>query len=153
MTIAVHNRQRRVRLDLAWLRNVAQIALAQCAEYPVAPGTALSGLEHVDVAIVSDKRIASIHEQFMRISGPTDVITFDHGEIVISAETAQENARRFSQPLEHELALYAIHGLLHLNGYDDHKAGEAAKMRRLQESVLKRCLAEVASRLKSANKQ
>lgn len=145
MTIAVHNRQRRVRFDRHWLAKLASVALPKSLEHP-APGrseTALAGLEHVEIIIVSDRKIAGLHAQFMGIPGPTDVITFDHGEIVISAETAQENARRFLQSLEHELALYVIHGLLHLHGHEDATAAGAARMRRLQERILRQCLAHL----------
>ena len=51
----------------------------------------------MSVAIVSDRRIAEIHVDFMGIAGPTDVITFDHGDIVISAETAAQMARPASE--------------------------------------------------------
>ena len=47
------------------------------------------------------------------------MITFEHGEIVISAQTAAENAAKYGKRLDHEVALYIIHGLLHLNGYED----------------------------------
>ena len=139
MTIAVHNRQKRVRFDLPWLKKIARSALGECSKR-VAPGTALSSLEAVDVTIVSDEEIAAVHKGFMDLPGATDVITFDHGEIIISADTAVQNAAHFVQPLEHELALYVIHGLLHLNGYDDQQPAAAAQMRQLQESILRQCL-------------
>ena len=141
MSIAVFNRQRKIRFDLRRVKQIANCALREehVAE-TAAPGSAFSRLESIEVTIVSDGKIAAIHEQFMRIPGATDVITFEHGEIVISAETALKNAERFSQPVEHELALYIIHGLLHLRGYNDQNPSDAARMRDLQERVLKKCL-------------
>ena len=106
MTITVANRQAGVKFDLRWLRKIARFALAECLPQRVADEPPLTQLEAVEVAIVSDPAIAEVHEKFMRISGPTDVITFAHGEILISADTAQNNARRFRQKLERELALY-----------------------------------------------
>ena len=76
----------------------------------------------------------------MNIPGATDVITFDHGEIVISAETALENSRIHGKTLEEELALYMIHGLLHLKGFDDKESGAAAEMDREQQRILAQCL-------------
>jgi probable rRNA maturation factor len=133
--IFVENRQRAVRFDLRWVRRFAQAALAECGE----------ALPHIEVAIVSDRTIARVHRQFMQIEGATDVITFDHGEIVIGAGTARRQAREFSQPLEHELGRYIIHGLLHLAGYDDRTSRDRAGMHRMQERVMKTCLARLAA--------
>jgi probable rRNA maturation factor len=95
----------------------------------------------VEVAIVSDRVIARVHEQFMNIPGATDVITFEHGELVTSAQTAAVYARQYGTDVNEELALYIIHGLLHLNGYDDLNQTDAALMRRTQQHILKACLA------------
>lgn len=139
--IAVINRQRRVRFDLPWLRRFAAVALEKCLPECADAQEALRALPEIEVVIVSDRTIARVHREFMAISGPTDVITFEHGEIVISAETAREHAIAYGQQLEVELALYTVHGLLHLNGFDDTTAPAAAKMDRVQRRVLKSCLA------------
>lgn len=136
MKIEVHNRQRAVRVPLAWLRRVAAVALEECA------GPAQE-LETIEVTLVSDRVSAAVHERFMGIGGPTDVITFEHGEIVISAATARRQAAEHGAPLGEELALYIIHGLLHLNGGEDATARGAARMRRVQARVLRACLARV----------
>lgn len=140
VTIAVFNRQKKVRVDLRWLRKLAQLALPETVPHSASSDSALAQLDRVEIVLVSDATIAAIHEQFMQISGATDVITFEHGEIVISSETAQQNAARFSQSIEHELALYLIHGLLHLNGHDDQRPADAARMKRLQTRILQNCL-------------
>jgi probable rRNA maturation factor len=80
--------------------------------------------------------MAQLHRRFLNEAGPTDVITFQHGEIVISAETARRQARAFRTSLEHELRLYIVHGLLHLRGYDDKAPAGAAEMKRLQEKLV-----------------
>jgi probable rRNA maturation factor len=100
-------------------------------------------LPQISVLIVSDRKIASLHRQFMNESGSTDVITFQHGEIFISAETARRNARRFGNTVARELCLCVVHGLLHLHGFDDRDEASARKMRIVQRKIL----AE-ASRLK-----
>src|SRR5580704_842177 len=125
MEISLSNRQRSVQLDLKWLRRFSKIALAECLKHQACSKPVLPGLENVDVVIVSDRVIADVHRRFMNIPGPTDVITFDHGEIVTSAQTAALYARQYGHGVDRELALYIIHGLLHLNGYDDHTRSDA----------------------------
>ena len=140
MTISVRNLQRRVRLDLPWLRRFAGIALEECARVSGDEHFALRALDEISVALVSDRRIAELHVEFMDIAGPTDVITFEHGDIVISAETAQSYAKQYAQPVDHEVALYIVHGLLHLNGFDDRNARDRRRMQAAQARVMKRCL-------------
>lgn len=142
-TIRLTNRQRRVRFNADWLRHIAGVALQNCRDVCGDGRFALRALGEVEVVIVSDRVIARVHEQFMGIAGATDVITFEHGEIVISAETARANAAEFGTTIERELALYTIHGLLHLNGFADATPPDAARMRRVQDRVLKKCLAQI----------
>jgi probable rRNA maturation factor len=125
---------------------MAEVALVECTPHSADGRFALRSLPEVEISIVSDRVIADVHLRFMSIQGPTDVITFDHGEIVMSAQTAQQYAAQYGHSLDHELALYIIHGLLHLNGYEDATARDAARMRRLQERLLRACLAQVSSR-------
>ena len=141
MKIHVQNRQRAVAVDLPWLRRFAEAALEKCARQSGDGSFALAQLAEVEVAIVSDRVIARVHREFMGLPGATDVITFAHGEIVMSAPTAQSHAREYGHPTGHELALYTVHGLLHLNGYEDDTARAAARMHRTQDRVLRACLA------------
>jgi probable rRNA maturation factor len=134
--ISVNNRQRMARVDVATLRDFAALALATCLELRGKKSDQLSRLGKVEVALVSDKRIAEIHRRFMNDPNPTDVITFQHGEIVISVGTAKRQAREFGTSLDHELRLYLVHGLLHLHGFDDKTAAGAREMQRLQEKVV-----------------
>ena len=143
MTISLHNRQRTIRLDLAWLRRFADIALGECLAHSADERFALKALPEVEVAIVSDRLISRVHLDFMGIAGATDVITFEHGEIVMSAQTAAIYAQRFGHAVERELALYVIHGLLHLNGFDDRTARDHTRMHRVQERVMQACLSQL----------
>ena len=139
--IMVQNRQRKVRFDLDWLRRFASLAVECCLCHRAAASPPLPSLGEVAVSIISDEAIARVHVEFMQVEGPTDVITFNHGEILISAATAKLQAADYSQELEHELGLYIIHGLLHLNGYKDKRPADAAVMRKLQARLLKQTLA------------
>jgi probable rRNA maturation factor len=134
MAIVVLNRQRARRLDLVPLREFASRALSECVK--VAKSRVLAKLPEVSVVFVSDKRIAKIHGQFMNDPTPTDVITFQHGEIFVSTDTAKRQARQYSTSVEHELRLYVVHGLLHLAGFDDKTPAGAAEMKRLQERIV-----------------
>ena len=141
MKIHVENRQRAVPVQLAWLRRFAEVAVEKCARESGDGRFALAQLSEVEVAIVSDRVIARVHREFMGIPGATDVITFAHGEIVMSAPTAQRYAGDYGHSTDGELALYTVHGLLHLNGYEDATARDAARMRRVQARILRACLA------------
>jgi probable rRNA maturation factor len=135
-SISVINRQRTAGVDVASLRDFAQSALAACVKRSQRTSSSLAHLGQVEVVLVSDKRIAQIHRRFMNEPRPTDVITFQHGEIVISVETAKRQARQFGTTLDHELRLYIAHGLLHLQGFDDKTATGAAEMKRGQERLV-----------------
>ena len=137
--LVLRNRQRTVRIALSWLRRFADAARRHCPWRAAVCGS----LEEVEITLVSDRIMAGLHRDFMGLAGPTDVLTFHHGEIVISAETAQTNARRYRQSLEREIALYTVHGLLHLNGFEDTTSRGAARMRTMQTRLLKACLEEL----------
>jgi len=66
-------------------------------------------------------------------------MTFQHGEIFISVDTARRHARAFGNSLLRELKLYIVHGLLHLHGFDDQTPAEARKMKAAQERILRIC--------------
>jgi len=85
---------------------------------------------------VSDEVIAQVHVDFMDIPGATDVITFSHGEIVISAETARSYGEEYGNSFERELMLYIIHGLLHLAGHEDEDVLERENMEKIQTFIL-----------------
>src|ERR1043166_3720479 len=96
-------------------------------------------LHEVFVWLISDRRMASLHRKFMHQTGPTDVLTFQHGEIFVSVQTAKSHARVFGNSLANELELYIVHGLLHLHGVDDQTETGARKMKKVQEKILRDC--------------
>jgi probable rRNA maturation factor len=131
MQIQVLNRQRKRRIRTKDLARFAAELLPRVRQ--VACSTELP--ERILVVLVSDRKIAQIHEKFMNIAGPTDVVTFQHGEIIISVDTAARQAADYGTSLFHELRLYLAHGLLHLAGYEDHSEEGFQEMRALQESL------------------
>ena len=143
--ISLLNRQRAVRFDVKWLRRFARVALEKCRGISDDGKFALQQLDEVSIAIVSDRTIARIHGEFMGLAGATDVITFAHGEIVMSAQTAALYAAEHGHRVEVELALYTVHGLLHLNGFEDATSRDAARMQKVQTRVLNECLESTPS--------
>ena len=133
--LVVLNRQRSVVLDLAALEARLLRALLLCAVHSADGVYALRSLEEVVVSLVSDRRIAQIHRDFMNIPGATDVITFEHGEIIISAQTAMRCAGEYGHSTLEEAALYAVHGMLHLNGFLDGTDDQRQVMHALQEGI------------------
>ncbi len=91
----------------------------------------------VVVALVDDETIAELHERFLDKPGPTDVLSFPPGEIVVSGDTARrEGELRGVAPL-HELLLYVVHGALHLRGHDDRTSKGRVRMRAAERRALK----------------
>jgi len=134
--VSVRNLQHKIAVNVVDLEMFARKALVLCLRSPRKTKTDLETLAEISIMIVSDRRMASVHRRFMNEAGPTDVITFQHGEIFISAEMAKRNARRFGNSLARELRLYVVHGLLHLHGFDDRDAAGARKMDGVQRKIL-----------------
>src|SRR4051812_23203470 len=91
-SIAVHNRQRAMKIDMGKLQGFAERAL-ELSLKSRAKKIHRQELSHIDVILVSDGRMSELHRRFLQLDGSTDVITFQHGEIFISVETARRQAR------------------------------------------------------------
>ena len=104
---------------------------------------------HVTVALVSDARVRALNGRYRRKDQATDVLSFPGGgaspgedsgvlgEIVIATGVARRQARAAGHPVQTELRVLALHGLLHLLGYDHEKddGGMARVERRLRRSA------------------
>lgn len=134
--IRVRNLQRKVRVNVTTLQNLAANAVCRCLQLHKRKQTELGKLHGVFVWLISDRRMSRLHRQFLGEQGTTDVLTFQHGEIFISVETAKRNARIFATSLIRELQLYIVHGLLHLHEFDDRTPAKARKMKQAQENIL-----------------
>ena len=135
MAVQVRNQQRKIRLDTRFLKKIGETTLAK-----MGAGEAECGL-----LLVDDRTMARLNERYRGIAGSTDVLSFPMregpfeslspgllGDVVISAETADRQARETGRPLLEEVAALVIHGILHLLGYDHQTPSEARKMRRLE---------------------
>ena len=137
--ICVRNRQRKITINVTELQEFAAKAVRCCLSVDNPKGTNLTTLHQLFVWLISDRRMSRLHGQFLGETGPTDVLTFQHGEIFVSAETAKRHAHLFGNPLARELQLYIVHGLLHLHGFEDQTKDGARKMKKVQEKILRHC--------------
>ncbi len=100
--------------------------------------------------LLDDKGIARLNKEFLQREGPTNVISFPMqeeqsttinpqllGDVVISLERAQKEAREAGMLFEDRLDYLLIHGILHLLGYDHQRSeSEAHRMRKKQKELL-----------------
>lgn len=91
----------------------------------------------VSLAVVDDPTIHTLNREHLQHDYATDVLSFVldrsesaiDGEVIVSCDTATENAAEYGWGAQDELLLYFIHGCLHLVGYDDHNDEDRAAMR------------------------
>ena len=103
--LRIYNRQKAHAISLPWLRRIGKAALPGCLAALKSPDAPLATLEEIEITLVNDADIARVHADFLDDPTPTDVITFHHGEILISADTALRQGTDHGQPLDHEVAL------------------------------------------------
>lgn len=93
-------------------------------------------LAGIEITLLDDDEMARLHGEYLNDATATDVITFEHGELLIGIEVAARQATEYGSSLNREIALYGIHGMLHLSGYDDRNAADARSMEKRQEELL-----------------
>jgi probable rRNA maturation factor len=109
-----------------------------------------SGSADVELTIVltDDSKIRALNREYLGIDAPTDVLSFPAaetdpgtgarylGDIVISMPYAANSAKKAGHPVEAEVQLLVVHGILHLLGYDHAGPREKAKMWKAQAAIL-----------------
>ena len=99
----------------------------------------------VSILLCDDAEIQELNREWRGKDKATDVLSFAQndpdilGDIVVSLPTAQRQAQAADWPLENEVALLAVHGLLHLLGYDDETEAGARQMQEKTTAALKEC--------------
>ncbi len=112
----------------------------------------LKGEYLTDVTIVDNKTIHKINKEYRNVDRPTDVISFAFldeesernlkggpislGQIIISYEKAEEQAKEYGHSLEREINFLFVHGMLHLLGFDHMKVEDEKVMFGLQDKIL-----------------
>ena len=133
--VEVSDTQGHLRVDPATIGQLVRVVLA-------AEGRPRA---QISIALVDNATIHAINRTHLGHDEPTDVITFPvngpddpvpAGELVVSTEMACTVAREIGVEPSLELALYVVHGLLHLCGYDDHDDADRRRMRRREDELL-----------------
>ncbi|CAI8022189.1 Endoribonuclease YbeY, partial [Geodia barretti] len=126
---AVQNRQRRFAVDPRELSAFLERIAAD-----VAPGDHRTAT----LRIVSDRKIRELNRRFRDQDRPTDVLAFPAdpaeylGDLVVSADTAARQAQEVGVGLDDEIRVLAVHGYLHLLGYDhEQDRGEMERLERV----------------------
>lgn len=96
----------------------------------------------INIILTSDKRITELNKKFLKHDYATDVLSFEldveplMGEVYISVDTALRQAKEYKVSLLNELQRLAIHGTLHLLGYNDTNKSDREKMKELENKYL-----------------
>jgi probable rRNA maturation factor len=151
--LSVRHLDRPVRVEARLLRRIAWAALDLL---PSGTRSRPAPRQHeVAFHLAGDRRMAALNEQHLGHGGPTDVITFDYGvpvpspaagaaglrgDVFIGVDVARRQAREFGTTWTAEVVRYLVHGLLHLQGYDDLEPAARRVMKR-EENRLVRALA------------
>lgn len=133
LDVVLLNRQRRRRVDAARIRRVLGGA-----------ASALRVSGEVALVLTGDRAVRALNARYRHQDKATDVLSFPGGDtglgdIVISVETAERNARGLGRTLPQELDVLALHGFLHVLGYD-HETDDGT-MDRIERRLRQRLLA------------
>lgn len=134
--------------ELQNLENSAQEAL----QFGANVGATLPLDRSLTLVITDDAKVQDLNRDFLGIDEPTDVLSFPSGEsepdpdtgevylgdVIISYPRAQAQAEAGGHPIQQELQLLVVHGVLHLLGYDHASEEEKAEMWAAQEAILNR---------------
>jgi probable rRNA maturation factor len=115
-------------------------------------------ISFLQINFISATQITQINKNFLNHNYSTDIITFNYsnerkildGEIYISIEDAETNAKKFGVTFVEEILRLVIHGILHLIGYDDVSSGLKIKMKKIENKLFSR-IRDVILREKEPN--
>lgn len=132
MTVHIYNQQKNLPLSKDSARRLTRSILAYLKV----------SYEEVSIYFVTEKKISELHEQFFQDPSPTDCISFpidSHhlGEIFVCPAVAIAYAKKRNLDPCEETALYIVHGLLHLIGYDDLEEKARRIMRKKEKSCMR----------------
>lgn len=100
-------------------------------------------ISFLSISFINSRELRKINRDYLKHDYETDIITFNYsknikdidGEILISMEDANYNAKKFNDSFGKELCRLVIHGVLHLLNYDD-KEGKSKKIMKQEENKL-----------------
>ncbi len=132
--INIYNAQRKVKISREFKEKLREF-LSQVLEEEDPDRS----IRELNIIFVNNQRIQELNHDFLGKDRPTDVISFnlgDIGEVYISAHVAKERAEEYGWTTEYELARYALHGTLHILGYDHEEDEDAKIMEEKEEKYL-----------------
>jgi len=104
-------------------------------------------LAELSVGFVDGRRMAALHRRFSAVGTATDVLSFPldcdsrgrviGGEVVVCLAVASAEAAKRRRPVRNEILLYALHGMLHLCGWDDKTPAGYTAMHKIEDKILK----------------
>ena len=118
-------------LDARWRRLVPR------AEAVAARAAYLAG-EVGAVVLTSDREAKRLNARHRGRNKPTNVLTFDGGDIVLALGVVRREAQQAGRRPEHHLAHLVVHGALHLQGHDHDRPGDARRMEMAEARLLHR---------------
>ncbi len=136
MPLYIRNESRRFKIDSRKLKKQFKAVLQSLSIEE----------KELSVLLVNDRKIKSLNQSFRNKNSATDVLSFPQfeeeagfdsillGDVVVSLETAEKQAREHGLTFEEEVVLLMTHGLLHLLGYDHESSAKEEK--RMQKKTL-----------------
>ncbi len=133
------------------------LALLDAASTPATPNTTAPTPDHdpappnLTIVLADDAQMADLHQRYTGVAGTTDVLTFDHrdptaadeepagplhADLVLGRDVAVREAQTRGHDARTELLLYAVHGVLHLLGEDDHDPDAYRQMHQREDELL-----------------
>jgi probable rRNA maturation factor len=133
---SISNRQDDIRVKVRLLQSQLDRALK------LLPRPLPDSVEAIEIVLVDRATMAQVHLDFLGDASETDVITFPYGEILVCPAVAYDASLALEMTLHDEVLLYALHGILHLTGYDDTTPEARREMHEAQDKLLKKVLAD-----------
>ena len=88
------------------------------------------------IIFIGDSLMRRLNRGYRKKDKTTNVLSFDNGDIFISVPEAKREAKKYGLTIEYEFARLALHGFLHLLGYDHEKNKDAIKMEKIEKKLL-----------------
>ena len=148
LKVYIENRQKAVKIPTG-----LRLLVRRCCSAALVNEN-FEGSAEINVTFVDDQQIRELNLNYRKIDQPTDVLSFPMGEngkfdknpdsdayvlgdVVISMERAQDQAKKYGHSLQREVCFLTVHSVLHILGYDHVNGGmQAARMREKEETIL-----------------
>lgn len=140
-----------MQIDDAFAGRVSAAVMTCCARATLCHQK-VDGPVELTIAVIGDQAMRGLNRTYRGVDAPTDVLAFGDaagegfvappgaprylGDVVVSFPTAEAQAKMAGHPLEAELQLLTVHGVLHLLGHDHADPAQKSRMWKAQESIL-----------------